>query len=68
KLSKPRKGFLIRGTDEVGAIEQPISALGAKGINITAADAVASGDGRYGMILWVKSKDYNRTAKVLAAK
>lgn len=31
KLSKPKKGFLIRGTDEVGAIEQPISALGAKG-------------------------------------
>jgi len=68
KLSKPKKGFLIRGTDEVGAIEQPISALAAKGINITAADAVASGDGRYGMILWVKPKDYNRATKVLTAK
>jgi hypothetical protein len=68
KLSKPKKGFLIQGTDEVGAIEQPISALAAKSINITAADAVSSGEGRYGMILWVKTKDYNRAAKALAAK
>jgi len=68
KLSKPKKGFLIQGTDEVGAVEQPVSALAGQGINITAADAVASGDGRYGMILWVKAKDYNRAAKALGAK
>ncbi|MGQ0659004.1 MAG: hypothetical protein ACT4NU_13125 [Chromatiales bacterium] len=67
KLSKAKKGFLVQGTDEVGAVEQPISTLAAKGINITAADAVASGDGRYGMILWVKPKDYNRAAKALMA-
>lgn len=68
KLSKAKKGFLIRGSDEIGAIEQPISALAAKEINITAADAMSSGDGRYGMILWVKPKDYSRAAKALAAK
>lgn len=68
KLSKVKQGFLIRGSDEIGAIEQPISALAAKGISITAADAVSSGEGRYGMILWVKPKDYSRAAKALAAK
>ncbi len=66
KLSKSKKAFLIRG--EIGAIEQPIAALAQRGINITAADAVASGDGRYGMILWVKPKDYNRAAKILMAR
>lgn len=68
KLSKSKKAFLIRGADEIGAIEQPIAALAQRGINITAADAVASGDGRYGMILWVKPKDYNRAAKILMAR
>ena len=37
-------------------------------INVTAADAVAAGKGRYGMILWVRPKDYARAARVLRAK
>ena len=31
-------------------------------------DAVSAGKGRYGMILWVKAKDYGRAAKALGAK
>ena len=67
KLSKRKKGFLVQGRDKAGAIEEPISALAAQKINITAADAVASAAGRYGMILWVKPKDYARAAKALGA-
>ena len=33
-----------------------------------AADAVAAGRGRYGMILWVKDKDYARAARALGAR
>src|SRR5579885_3386659 len=56
------------GRDEVGAIERPISRLAKANINVTAADAVAAGRGRYGMILWVKRRDYGRAAKAIGAR
>lgn len=65
KLSRPKKGFMIQGEDGVGAGEAPLAALAAKHINIVAADAVAAGGGRFGMLLWVKPKDYERAAKAL---
>jgi hypothetical protein len=68
RLSKVKKGFLIQGNDDIGAVHRHINKLAANRINITAADAVAAGKGRYGMILWVRPKDYNRAAKVLRAK
>ncbi|MFQ6047302.1 MAG: hypothetical protein ACE5PT_13270 [Gemmatimonadales bacterium] len=68
RLSRPKKGFLITGNDETGAAHRHIARLANAKINITAADAVAAGKGRYAMLLWVKPKDYNRAAKVLRAK
>ena len=68
KLSKPKKGFLVQGTDETGAIAKPIGRLTRAKINIVATDAVAAGKGRYGMILWVKPKDYRRAVRALNAK
>ncbi len=68
RLSKVKKGFLIQGTDRIGAALSHMTKLAAKKINITAADAVTAGAGRYGMLLWVKPKDYSRAARVLRAK
>lgn len=68
KLSKAKKGFLVQGADKAGAITGPIARLAKEKINITAADAVAAGKGRYGMILWVKPKFYNKAAKALKAR
>lgn len=68
RLSKPKRGFLIQGDNKVGAIDRHIQRLADKKISITAAQAVSAGKGRYGMILWVKPKDYNRGAKALKAK
>ena len=45
-----------------------MSKLADKKINVTAADAVCAGKGRYGMILWVKPKDFTRAARTLRAK
>jgi hypothetical protein len=67
KLSRAKKGFLIQGSDEVGAIEKHVRKLASANINVTAADAVAAGKGRYGMILWVRPKDFNRAARALGA-
>ena len=68
RLSKTKKGFLIQGTDEVGAVHRHIQKLADQRINVTAADAVAAGKGRYGMLLWVKPKDYARASRTLRAK
>jgi hypothetical protein len=68
RLSKAKKGFLITGRDDLGAVQRHINKLADKKINITAADAVAAGRHRYGMILWVKQKDFGRAARALRAK
>jgi hypothetical protein len=67
-ISKVKKAFLIQGADEVGAVHRHVQKLAAGRISVTAATAVSAGQGRYGMVLWVKPKDYNRAAKLLAAK
>jgi hypothetical protein len=67
RLSKVKRGFLIQGSDRIGAVHRHLQKLADAGINVTAADAVAAGQGRYGMILWVKPRDYGRAAKALGA-
>jgi len=68
RLSKIKKGFLVQGTDQVGACHRHLQKLANRKISITAAQALSAGKGRYAMILWVKAKDYNRAAKALGAK
>lgn len=68
KLSATKKGFLVRGGDEIGAALKPLQKLADNKINVTAATAVAAGKGRYGMLFWVKPKDYSRAAGILNAK
>lgn len=68
RLSAPKKGFLIQGADRPGAVHRHIQKLADRRINVTAADAVCAGKGRYGMLLWVKGKDYARAARALKAK
>lgn len=68
KLSTTKRGFLVQGDDDVGAGYRVLKRLADQKINVTAADAVTAGKGRFGMILWVNPKDYNRAAKALNAK
>lgn len=65
KLSAKKTGFLIQGSDRVGALLDTLDKLAMAKINVTALDAVTSGDGRYGAIFWVKPKDVAKTAKLL---
>ncbi|MGD8413416.1 MAG: hypothetical protein PVF33_04250 [Candidatus Latescibacterota bacterium] len=68
RLSKVKKGFLVQGQDKEGAVHRHITKLADNKISVTAADAVSAGKGRYGMILWVKPKDYRRASRALKAK
>jgi aryl-alcohol dehydrogenase-like predicted oxidoreductase len=53
----------IPGTSSINRLEENV---GAVDVRLT-ADAVSAGKGRYGMILWVKPRDYARAAKALGA-
>jgi hypothetical protein len=68
KVSKTKTGFLLQGEDRIGALSRVVGKLAAKKINITAIDAVTSGGGRYGAVLWVKQKNVKKAAKALGAK
>ena len=68
RVSRPKPGFLIQGSDRVGAVHHHLAKLAKAKVNVTAADAVSAGGGRYGMILWVKPKDMRRAASALGAR
>lgn len=68
KVSPAKKAFLIQGPDVAGAVHRHTQKLADARIKITAADAVSSGGGRYGMFLWVKPRDYAKAAKALKAR
>jgi hypothetical protein len=68
EMSEKKTGFLLQGEDRVGALTETLSKLAEAQINVTAMDAVASGDGRYGAIFWVKPEELNKAAKALSIK
>jgi hypothetical protein len=68
KTRAQKFGFLVQGDDKKGAVAGLLKKLAKEKINITAIDAVSAGKKRYGAILWVKTADVNKTAKVLKAK
>ncbi len=68
RLSSAKKGVLFQGDDRVGAVHRHLAKLAKAKVSVVAADAVAAGKGRYGMILWVKAKDYARAARALGAR
>ena len=67
ELSPRKHAFLVQDDDRVGAMAEVAGKLADAGINVTAAAAVAAGNGRYGMLLWVSPADYETAATVLGA-
>ncbi len=68
RIGKTKKGFLIQGRDRAGAVHRHLQKLADQRINVIAVDAVAAGKSQFGMILWVKPKDYARAARALGAR
>ena len=67
KLSRVKRAFLGQGRDTSGAAIAPLAALAAARINVTSATAIAAGEGRFGMIFWVKPAQHRRAAQLLGA-
>lgn len=67
KLSPRKRAFLVQGGDRPGAVAAIEEKLAKGRINVVAAQALCAGSGRWGMILWVKPKDYRRASTALGA-
>ncbi len=64
---KKKTGFLVRGRDRAGALGRVMDRLARARINVTAVDGVSAGNGNFGAILWVRSKDIKRATRTLHA-
>ncbi len=67
KLSARKRAFWIQGRDRPGAVAAIHEKLARARINVIAAQAVCGGSGRWGMILWVKPRDFRRASAALGA-
>jgi hypothetical protein len=63
-----RTGYLIRGTDRPGALASHLAKLASKQVNVTGIDALTTGRGRWGAIIWVDPEDVAKATRVLHAK
>jgi len=68
KIGRSKRAFLISGDDRVGAGARLLGKLAEKRINVIAIDAVCSGKGRYGALLWVSPTQYGKAARALGAR
>ena len=64
-LSEKKHAFLIQGSDRAGAASDTFAKLAARGINVRAAQAISTGQGRWGMILWVDPADHEKASEAL---
>lgn len=67
KLVGPKKAFVIYGDDRVGVGAELLGKLAEAKVNVTATQAIVAGADRFGMILWVKTRDVKKAAKALGA-
>ena len=65
KVRGPKTCFLVEGDDRPGAGARLMAKLADARINVTSLQAVSTGAGRYGAIVWVKPGDVKKAAKAL---
>jgi hypothetical protein len=65
KMQGPKMCLLVVGDDRAGALADLTDRLGSAKINMIAVTGLAAGQGRFGIILWVKPRDVKKAAKVL---
>ena len=65
KLVGPKVAFLVSEWEHLGAVSDILGKLEQAGVNVTAMQAIETGDWRYGAILWVKQGNIGKAAKAL---
>jgi prephenate dehydratase len=66
--AQKQTAILVQGKDRVGALTAAMAKLAAVGVNVHAAQAIASGVGRFGCLLQVSAADLKKAKKVLGVK
>jgi len=67
RFTGPKTAFIIQGEDRTGAMADVLELLADAHINVTAVQAIRSGEGRFGAILWVKPRNTVRAWNVLSS-
>ena len=63
-----KTGYLIRGQDRPGALASHLAKLADHEINVTGIDALTTGKGRWGAIIWVDPLHVAKATRVLGAR
>jgi hypothetical protein len=65
ELVGPKVAFLITEWEHIGAVAEILGKLEQVGVNVTAMQAIDTGDWHYGAIFWVKQPDVDKAAKAM---
>jgi hypothetical protein len=65
KVQGPKACFVVQGDDRVGAVADVLGRLVDAKINVTAADAVNAGKGRFAVLIFVKPGSVKKAAAAL---
>ena len=67
KVQGPKSCFVVQGDDRVGAVADVLGRLVDARINVTAAEAVSAGMGRFAVLIFVKPGAVKKAAAALGA-
>lgn len=65
KVQGPKVCFLVQGDERVGAVADVLGRLVDAKINVTAADAVNAGKGRFAVLIFVKPGSVKKASAAL---
>ncbi|HEY54958.1 MAG TPA: hypothetical protein G4N91_01570 [Dehalococcoidia bacterium] len=65
KLVGPKVAFRILEWEHLGAVAEILGKLEQAGVNVTAMQAIDTGDWRFGAIFWVKQGDIDKAAQAM---
>ena len=68
KVQGPKMCLQVNGDDRPGVLADLTDRLGSARINMTAVTGLAAGQGRFGVILWVKPRDVKKAAQVFGIR
>jgi len=67
-FTEKKSGFLIQGEDRPGVLAAYLKKLAEGKINVTAVEALTTGSGRWGAIVWVKPESMRKAGTLLGAE